>query len=121
MNEVMAAAERDAYIRRRQAQLDEFSARIEKLTAKLESHETDAWIKALTNITGLKWRQEVLGRRIEEARGCAEVDWEKLRNAIDHYCRELEQAVRDAHFYAENTTEKASSSATRRRHVGTRG
>jgi len=72
----------------RRARLDELSKRIKAVETKIEIHETDEWIKDITNVTGLKLRQEVLAHASDQP--LPEAEWDELCDVIDRDCQDLE-------------------------------
>lgn len=89
-------SKKDAYERKLQAQLDEWSAEIDRLKAKAEGASADAQIRYHKEIEGLQQQKEAANRKLSELRDASEGAWEDMKSGLDEAWKSLADSVKAA-------------------------
>lgn len=84
--------EKQAYEKKIQAQLDEWSVEIDRLKAKAEGLEADAQLEYHKRIDELRAMRETASERLDELRKSGDDSWEDLKGGVDEAWTQLEAA-----------------------------
>lgn len=87
---------KQAYQQKVQAQLDEWSAEIDKLRAKADKADADAQIALNREIDDLRDKKNQAREKLEELSDASEGAWEDLKTGIESASNQLGQALRSA-------------------------
>ncbi|MCW8842631.1 MAG: hypothetical protein OQK00_04365 [Rhodobacteraceae bacterium] len=87
---------KDAYVQKLKAQMDEWSAQINKLKAKAESKEADAKIEYLEQIDALREEQLEAQKKMSDLQNASETAWEDLKAGVDRSWDSLSSAMKKA-------------------------
>lgn len=74
---------RDEYVRKMQAKLDEWNSEIDKLTARANEVKADVKNDYYEQIATLKIKQTTARQKIEELQHAGENAWEDVKSGID--------------------------------------
>lgn len=88
--------ERQAYIEKMKAKLDEWNADIDKLEARARDAEADARIRLHQQLDELKATREDAARRVRELQDAGSDAWESMRQGAEAAWEEMARAFRDA-------------------------
>ncbi|QSR34526.1 coiled coil domain-containing protein [Marinobacterium iners] len=89
-------AMKEAYEKKLQAQLDEWSAEIDRLKAKADSQEADAQLKYYKEIEELRSLQAAANDKLVELKDSSDDAWEDLKAGVDSARDSLGHALRSA-------------------------
>ncbi len=91
---------KDAYVKKVNAQLNEWQADIDKLKAKAEDAEADLQLEMAKDVEKLREQQDAARQRLEEIEKAGEGAWEDLKIGAEAAWLELESAIKNAgrHF-----------------------
>ena len=84
--------DKQAYEKKLQAQLEEWSADIDRLKAKATDLEGDAQLEYNRRIKDLKSMRDAAAERLDELRAAGNGAWEDLKGGVDEAWTELEEA-----------------------------
>ena len=87
---------KQAYQQKVQAQLDEWSAEIDKLRAKADKADADAQIALNREIDDLRDKKNQAREKLDELSDASEGAWEDLKTGIEAASNQLGQALRSA-------------------------
>lgn len=87
---------KEAYEQKLQAQLDEWSAEIDKLKARADSADADAQLEYYKKIEELRSMQETAANKLTELKDAGENSWEDLKAGIDSAWDSLGNALKSA-------------------------
>ncbi|MCK5779202.1 MAG: coiled coil domain-containing protein [Rhodospirillales bacterium] len=87
---------KQAYQQKVQAQLDEWSAEIDKLRAKADKADADAQIALNREIDDLRDKKNQAREKLDELSDASEGAWEDLKTGIESASNQLGQALRSA-------------------------
>jgi archaellum component FlaC len=87
---------KEAYEKKLEAQLDEWSAEIEKLKAKAEKAGADAQINYHRHIEELQSMQEGVSKKLGELKSTSDDAWEGIREDIEELGRSLGNTLKSA-------------------------
>lgn len=87
---------KEAYHKKMEAQLKEWSAKIDALKAKADKAGAEQKIKYYEHIESLRARQRKVGEKLDKLRASSETAWEELRGSVEHAWEELKNAVERA-------------------------
>jgi hypothetical protein len=93
---MMNRESRDAYLRKMQTKLKEWSSEIDKLKAKADASEAKIRTEYSRQIEELRVRREDIGKRMEEMRDAGEESWQELRTGTEKAWNELKTALEKA-------------------------
>ncbi len=88
--------DKQAYEKKLQARLDEWSAEIDHLKARAADLEADAQLEYNKRIEGLQSLQKDAANRLEELRKSSHDAWEDLKGGVDEAWTKLEEAFLQA-------------------------
>lgn len=88
--------DKQAYEKKIEARLEEWSAEIDRLTAKASELEADAQLEYNRRIEALKTMQEAAAEKLEELRKSGDDAWEDLKGGVDEAWTKLEEAFLQA-------------------------
>jgi len=75
---------RDAYVKKIEAQLDEWSAELDRLEAKLKKGEANAEIKYQEQFSQLRESREELKMKLGQLKKASEDSWEDLKGGVEN-------------------------------------
>jgi hypothetical protein len=84
------------YQKKLQAQLDEWSADIDKLKAKADKAEADAKLDYQKQVEHLRSMKEDASKKMSELNRASDVAWEDLKSGMDSAWSSLDNAVKVA-------------------------
>ncbi len=87
---------RDAYIKKMKAKLDEWNADIAKIEAKAESAEADMKIKYHQKIDELKQQRQEATAKLVELQGSSDEAWGDIKAGLESAWDSLGNAVKSA-------------------------
>lgn len=87
---------RDEYVRKMQAKLEEWNAEIDTLTAKADEVTADVKKECLEQIESLKAKQVVARQKIEELQHAGEGAWKDLKSGVDLAWTAIGEAIDSA-------------------------
>lgn len=87
---------KEAYQKKIQAQLDEWSAEINKLKAKADKAEADAQLEYYKVIEELRFKQEAANSKFEELKETSGDAWEDIKAGMDSAWDSLGDALKSA-------------------------
>lgn len=87
---------RDAYVEKTKAKLDEWNAEIAKLEAKAKHKEADAQMKIEEQIETLKKKRKSTEEDLDKLRQAGESAWEDLKAGVENAATSLGEAIRSA-------------------------
>lgn len=87
---------KEAYEKKLQAKLDEWSADIDKLKARADSAEADIQLKYYKKIEELRSQQDAARIKLEELKGSSDDAWEDLKAGIDSAWDSLSSSIKSA-------------------------
>ncbi len=87
---------KQAYQQKVQAQLDEWSAEIDKLRAKADKADADAQIALNREIDNLRDKKNQAREKLDELSDASEGAWEDLKTGVEAASNQLGQALRSA-------------------------
>ncbi len=92
--------DRDAYIEKLKAKLDEWNAQIGKMEAKMREQRADARMKCEKELNSARSYRDEVQRRLDELRRSSESAWEDIKAGVDQAWDRLSEAMRRArsHF-----------------------
>jgi small-conductance mechanosensitive channel len=74
---------KDAYVKKLKAQIDEWSAELDKLEAKAKKTSADAKLEYETQIKALRQKYDSAKTRITEIQQASEGSWEDLKQGVE--------------------------------------
>lgn len=87
---------KDAYVKKLQAQLDEWNAEIDLLKAKADNASADAQIEYAKEIDELRSMRDAANSKLSEIKNAADDAWEDLKEGTESAWNSLSQAVKSA-------------------------
>ncbi|MGJ3260314.1 MAG: coiled coil domain-containing protein [Rhodospirillales bacterium] len=87
---------KQAYQKKIQAQLDEWSAEIDKLRAKADRADAEAEIALNREIDNLRDKRNQARQKLDELSSAGEDAWEDIKTGVEAASNALGQAVRSA-------------------------
>lgn len=87
---------KEAYEHKLQAQLDEWSAEIDKLKAKADGAEADRELQYYEKIEELQSMQESASKKLTELKNSSDDAWEDLKAGVDNAWDSLGSALNSA-------------------------
>ena len=88
--------DKDAYVQKLHAKIDEWNAEIDKLKAKAEQAEAESRIEYQNQIEGLQQKRKAVAERLEKARDAGEGAWEDLKSGLQSAYDAMEGALKSA-------------------------
>lgn len=87
---------REAYIRKFQAQLDEWNADIDKLEAKAQKSKADAKIEYQKHLEQLRAKRDNAASKLEELKSASDDAWEDVKRGAEDAWQTCSDAVKKA-------------------------
>lgn len=87
---------KEAYEKKLQGKLDEWSADIDKLKAKADSAEGDAQLEYYKQIEELRSMQEAANNKLGELKEAGDDAWEDLKAGVDSAWDSLSTSIKSA-------------------------
>ncbi|PTQ91512.1 hypothetical protein C8R30_13118 [Nitrosomonas nitrosa] len=87
---------KDAYVKKLEAQLDEWNAEIDLLKAKADKASADAQIEYAKEIDELRSMRDAASSKLSEIKNAADDAWEDLKEGTESAWNSLSQAVKSA-------------------------
>lgn len=75
--------EKEAYEKKTEAQLNEWSAEVDRLKAKAEKAAADAQIDFQREIDSAKAKMDAANDKLQEVKNASDDAWEDLKNGLD--------------------------------------
>jgi predicted nucleic acid-binding Zn-ribbon protein len=88
--------DKDAYVQRMHAKLDEWNAEIDKLKAKADKAEAESRLEYQKEIEILKERRKDAEEKLTEVSQAGEGAWEDLKAGIQSAWDSMEEAIKSA-------------------------
>jgi chromosome segregation ATPase len=73
---------RDAYVQKMKAKLDEWNADLDKLSAKADAAEADAKLQYNKQIEGLRKQRDEARQKLEELASASDDAWDDVRQGV---------------------------------------
>jgi uncharacterized coiled-coil DUF342 family protein len=89
-------SDRDAYVQKMKAKLDEWNAELEKLSAKADAAEADAKLKYNEQITMLRKQRDEARQQLDELVSASDDAWDDLRQGVESAWGKVSNAFRTA-------------------------
>ncbi len=87
---------KQAYEKKVQAQLDEWSAEMDKLKAKAEQADADAKLKLNDEIDEIQAKRKVAEEKLQELKSASDDAWDDVKRGIDAATGALGASLRSA-------------------------
>ncbi len=87
---------KEAYVQKMQAKLDEWDADLDKMKAKMSGTGADAKIKFNEQINSLESQCDEMKQQLVALEGAGEEAWEDIRNGFEASWDKLSNAFKDA-------------------------
>lgn len=87
---------RDVYVKKVQAQLDDWDADIKKLRAKADKASANATLEYKSQIETLKQKRERAGKKLDELKSASDDAWEDLKKGLESATSALGNALKSA-------------------------
>lgn len=87
---------KEAYEKKLQSRLDEWSAEIDKLKAKADAAEADAQLEYYKEIEELREMQETARSKLTELKEAGDDAWEDLKAGLDSAWDSMSRAIKSA-------------------------
>ena len=87
---------KEAYQSKLEAQLDEWTAEINKMKAKADKADADAQLEYYKQIEELRSKQETAQEKLEELKEAGEDAWEDLKAGMENAWNSLGNAMKSA-------------------------
>jgi len=88
--------DKQAYAKKLQARLDEWSAEIDRLKARASELEADTQLEYSRRIEDIQTLQQAATKRLDELRQSGDDAWEDLKGGVDEAWTKLEEAFLQA-------------------------
>jgi len=89
-------SERDAYVKKLQAKLEEWDAEIDKLQAKMKGAQADAQRNYEAQLNELRTMRKETLEKMEEVRGASEGAWQDMQTGLEKAWTGLQDAFSKA-------------------------
>ena len=87
---------KEAYLKKAQAKLDEWNADLDKMKAKLSAADADAKIKLDESIKELEVQRNEMKRKLDEIERAGEDAWEDMRDGMESAWHRVTTSIKDA-------------------------
>ncbi len=88
--------EREAYVQKMKAKLDEWNADIEKLDAQTRKAQADAKVRYEKQLTELKANRDAAAQKLRELQNASVDAWESMRRGTEAAWADMAKAFREA-------------------------
>ncbi len=89
-------ADKDAYVKKMHAKLDEWNAEIDKLKAKADQAEAESRIEYQKQIEDLQDKRREAERKMSQVKKAGEGAWEDLKSGVQDAWDAMDEAVKSA-------------------------
>ena len=89
-------ADKDAYVQKLHAKLDEWNAEIDKLKVKADKAEADSRAEYKQQVENLQNKREDAEKKLREIREASEGAWEDLKTGVQGAWDSMEAALKSA-------------------------
>ncbi|WP_025916501.1 hypothetical protein [Herminiimonas sp. CN] len=91
---------RQEFIQKMKAQLDQWSIEIDKLSVRAEAAQEEAKLKYQAQIDALKQQREAAKLKLHELQSSSEDAWDSVREGMESAWESMTKAIKDAisHF-----------------------
>lgn len=89
-------SERDAYVEKAKAQIEQWNAEIDKLEAKAREASADGEIAYRETLVDLRGKRDALEQRIKAAQQSGETAWDDVKSGLDTAWTNLSDALQTA-------------------------
>ena len=89
-------SERDAYIEKAKAQLDQWNAEIDKLEAKARETSADGEIAYHETLQDLRTKRDTLEEKLQQTRESGDAAWSDVKAGVDAAWNSLSDAIQKA-------------------------
>lgn len=89
-------SDRDEYIRKTKARLEEWDAEIDKLSARAEAAQADAKVKYQEHLETLRKQRDANMERLRELQTASEGAWESVRKGMEESWERMNKAFKEA-------------------------
>ncbi|MFT5447662.1 MAG: hypothetical protein ACI9DC_002838 [Gammaproteobacteria bacterium] len=87
---------RNLYVEKMKANLNEWNASIDKLEAQAKSAEVDLQLKYREQITGLEKQRAAATKKLEEMQKAGDDAWEDMRSGMESAWETMDRAMKAA-------------------------
>ena len=88
--------DKDAYVQKLHAQIDEWDAEIEKLKTKVDNAKAESRLEYQKEIENLQLRRQEVGERLTKVRHALEGAWEDISAGAQNAWDAMDDALRSA-------------------------
>lgn len=88
--------DKDAYVQKLHAKIDEWNAEIDKLKAKADKAEAESRLEYQKEIENLQQRRKEVEERLTKVRHAGEDAWQDLKSGAQNAWDAMEEALRSA-------------------------
>lgn len=89
-------SKKDEYLKKMEAQIDEWSLDIDRLKAHAEKAEAEVKIKYLEDVQQLRERQTAAKKKLSELHAAGEDAWDDVKTGIESSWAELKKGIESA-------------------------
>ena len=89
-------ADKDAYVKKMHAKLDEWNAEIDKLKAKADQAEAESRIEYQNRIEDLRDKRKEAEKKMSQVKEAGEGAWEDLKSGVQNAWDAMDKAVKSA-------------------------
>ena len=89
-------ADKDAYVKKMHAKLDEWNAEIDKLKAKADQAEAESRIEYQNQIEDLQDKRTEAKKKLSQVKEAGEGAWEDLKSGVQDAWDAMDKAVKSA-------------------------
>ena len=86
---------KEAYRKKMEAQLSEWSAKLDVLKAKAEKASAEGEVKFQEQIDDIETKKEQATKKLQQLSEAGEETWEQFRGEVDHAWDEMKTAIED--------------------------
>jgi chromosome segregation ATPase len=87
---------KEAYLKKAHAKLDEWNADLDKINAKLSAADADARIKLNESIKALEAQRNEMKQKLDELERAGEDAWEDIRDGMESAWDRVALSIKDA-------------------------
>lgn len=87
---------REEFIQKMKAQLDQWSIEIDRLSARAETAQAEAKLKYRAQIEAIKQQREAAKLKLHELQASSEDAWDSVRESMESGWESITKAIKDA-------------------------
>lgn len=87
---------REEFIQKMKAQLDQWSIEIDRLSARAEAAQAEAKLKYRAQIEAIKQQREAAKLKLHELQASSEDAWDSVRESMESGWESITKAIKDA-------------------------